>query len=769
MATRYFVNGGINNNFSSTTNWSTSSGGATGSSVPTLNDDAIFDGNSGNCTVDVNSAVGNLFFTGTTDYTSTITMNANITVGRNSAFSGDVTLASGFTDANVAGTGKLIINQVGSSPDLTSNGGIWNAGLEVDGAITITLAGNWTVNNFTKNVSGTTTLNGNTLNVRGDIIIGQILSGTTVIVANGTGLQTYTTVSSGRLNLDFNINKTSGTFSIPGDLTYGTTTARTLTYTAGTVSFGSGARLVAYSSTMNTGSLIWPWFYIAANTQTYAITNNFYVGNTFSVGGSSTINAGGTISVYGNIEHFATLQAAGGGTRFVIAGTGSQVWTAAGNVWQHQVDINKPSGTFSLNGSIAFGNATFSYISGGCDLTNTRFNFTSVSPATAWDLKGLTVGTFSGNSGGVQTLVSTCSVVDLLCGASTHNGATMSILRDITMAGNVAGTAPLNFIGTGTFTGGGTTPTIQNAIICNTDGTLSLSGTITVSTRSFTYIKGNFNPLPGHLLRINGSYTVVSDGNIFGNVEIVGSILTLTFTNDFRCKLWKQSATNTLTISNANLYCESIWVSGGATLATSNTFFIFNGDGYYLNDQVIRGLTNVIIDCSRLKLIGQVAFVGGTIRYVKGEVITDGSTVHFNTADSTLIDCHKIPFDNVKFRTRTLTFNQFFCGTPQRKVKFLTDQATAQTLTINFQDNFPKFARFVDFSDSNLLVNSSITTTRRGQLTLLTDSRKSFSRVTGVKYINTLGNGTLTEKALTDVYVPVEATTFIGDPACEKF
>jgi len=769
MATRYFVNGGVNNNFSSITNWSTTSGGATGSSVPTLNDDAIFDGNSPNCTVDVASAVGNLYFVGVTNYTNTITMNSNITVGRNSAFSGDVTLASGFTDANVAGTGRLIINVAGSSPDLTSNGGIWNAGLEVDAAITITLAGNWTVNNFTKGGVGTTTLNANTLNVRGDILVSQILTGTTTIVANGTGLQSITTTT--RLDNSLTINKTSGTFSQSGDFIFGGTSGRTLTWTAGTMSFpNSNARLIIYTGTFDTKTVVWPNIYLEANTQTYTITGDMICGGTFTAGGAVTFASGGTVSIYGDVLHQATVAKSGTGAKFVIAGTGSQNWTGGNlTVFNNSIDINKPSGTFSWNARTSFNTSTLTYISGGCDLTNASFTTTTVTPAAIFDLKGLTVGTFSALAGGTQQLTSTCSVVDVLCGASTHNGATMSILGNITMAGNVSGTAPFNFIGTGTFIGGGSSVNFTPAFICDTDGTLSLSGTLTVSTRTWTYLKGNFNPLPGSLFRINGSYTIVSNGNTFGNVEIIGSIPTITFTGDFRCKLLTQSATNILTISNANLYCESVLISGGATIAASGTTFIFYGDGYYQNSQVLRGLSNVRIDCTRLRLIGQVAFVGGTNRYVKGEVITDGSIVHFNTGDSTLIDFHKIPFDRIKFRTRTLTMNEFFCGTPERKVKFLTDQATAQTLTINFQDNFPKFARFVDFSSIYFLSTSSINFPRRGQLTLLTDGRKSFSRITGVKYINSLGNGTLTEKALTDVYVPKEPTTFIADPAFNKY
>ena len=63
MAARYWVGGA--GNWSSTTKWSTTSGGASGASVPTSADDAIFDANSGGkftATVDTAQQVNSLTF-----------------------------------------------------------------------------------------------------------------------------------------------------------------------------------------------------------------------------------------------------------------------------------------------------------------------------------------------------------------------------------------------------------------------------------------------------------------------------------------------------------------------------------------------------------------------------------------------------------------------------------------------------------------------------------------------------------------------------------
>lgn len=65
MANRYWVAGGSTHNWSDTSNWSTSSGGAGGASVPGVSDDAIFDTNSASydCTVNTNIDVLSITYT----------------------------------------------------------------------------------------------------------------------------------------------------------------------------------------------------------------------------------------------------------------------------------------------------------------------------------------------------------------------------------------------------------------------------------------------------------------------------------------------------------------------------------------------------------------------------------------------------------------------------------------------------------------------------------------------------------------------------------
>lgn len=97
MADRYLVPGG-NGNSNSTTNWSASSGGASGASVPELGDHIIFDANSANTPLTINTA---LTFTDLTieDYVGDLIINANF-----SCNGGTILITS---QVNISGTNSL--------------------------------------------------------------------------------------------------------------------------------------------------------------------------------------------------------------------------------------------------------------------------------------------------------------------------------------------------------------------------------------------------------------------------------------------------------------------------------------------------------------------------------------------------------------------------------------------------------------------------------------------------------------------------------------
>lgn len=232
MANRYFLN--IGANWGDTANWSDTSGGTGGFSVPTNADDVFFDANSGNCTVNAATRVcKTLDFTG---YTNTITMTNGINV------SGNVTLSASM---GIAGSGTLTVN---ATSTFTSNGKTWSSSLTFVGANTFTLADDLSIGGLFSTTTGTVTINGTVnINCSGGITTTNLFQGTGTTTLNLLG----GTCTGGVIRLNTNIN---GNITISGNLFYNT---GALTYTSGTVTTTGSTLNIAASTTLNTSGMSW--------------------------------------------------------------------------------------------------------------------------------------------------------------------------------------------------------------------------------------------------------------------------------------------------------------------------------------------------------------------------------------------------------------------------------------------------------------------------------------------------------------------------------
>lgn len=209
---RFEVSGGTGN-WNSTTNWSLTSGGASGSAVPTSADSVVLDANSGNLTVNVAATCLTFNCTG---YTFTLTMNNALQP------LGDITFSAGmaisgtqFIEAHSTGTLTIISNGF-SVPNLS----FFNSGTYALGDI---------LNCTNASFDATFTVNSNTLNISGSILGTGTSSGTTSILMSGTG-----GISLVHCYNRFTIN-TSGTITFGvGTINFGNTTT-TWTHIAGTI------------------------------------------------------------------------------------------------------------------------------------------------------------------------------------------------------------------------------------------------------------------------------------------------------------------------------------------------------------------------------------------------------------------------------------------------------------------------------------------------------------------------------------------------------
>lgn len=201
MANRYWIRGTAGS-WNDTANWSTSSGGAGGASVPGSGDAAIFDANgAGNCTLDISITVQSLTvgsgYTGTFDANDfDINCGNCIVVGTASrlAGSGTWTVSGDWNDRSGSGFNKetSTIVWTGTSKGHTSgDGALGFNNLTVSGSY----SGVWGLSvNGTLTVDGTLTCNSNSLVAGGSVVVNGTLAGNTTQVI---GLASGTVVVSG--------------------------------------------------------------------------------------------------------------------------------------------------------------------------------------------------------------------------------------------------------------------------------------------------------------------------------------------------------------------------------------------------------------------------------------------------------------------------------------------------------------------------------------------------------------------------------------------
>ena len=174
MAIYFFRNTG-DVNWGTATNWSLSDGGPADGAVPTAADDARFTANSGNCTTNASARV--CLTLNCTGYTNTLTLTQVLTVGGNITLSGTMT---------IAGASQLRISASGT---VTGNGcNIPNFRIGVTVSLNCILADVLSIDNLLigGNNATTFTINGNSININGNLTLGTAANGITLASCDRT-------------------------------------------------------------------------------------------------------------------------------------------------------------------------------------------------------------------------------------------------------------------------------------------------------------------------------------------------------------------------------------------------------------------------------------------------------------------------------------------------------------------------------------------------------------------------------------------------------
>ena len=424
--TRYFINGGVDNNWGTTSNWTTMPGGPGGAAVPTSSDDVFFNASSPNCTIDTTSRVCRQL--DCNGYTGTLTFSVGLTASPQSG--GIVRLASGMT---LAGTGTLTISAQAGPVTITSAGVTIPIPLTLNGnSTTTTLADVWTVTGNVTISGSNTAMGGARLDCGANLTISgnNHGSGGTVRM-NGTGI--YSTSGSGvpfAGSLEFN---TAGTITLSnahtldfwGPVTY---TAGTVVTTGTTVRFRTNGTLATAGMTWN--HVIFSTFGSIVNSNVLTAVGNctFDAGN---VSGSA-INVGGSLST--SVSVVSTPE-------IVLNGTGSI--SGSGN-WRFSTITINTAGTITLSGTVTLGEVTFNYVAGTLAGASTPTLVTGLFGSTAilnwggatfpWHLRCVTAGATLRLSSGL-TLGSTGSFTLGVLGGSavTFNSTSPGTQRAFTV------------------------------------------------------------------------------------------------------------------------------------------------------------------------------------------------------------------------------------------------------------------------------------------------------------------------------------------------
>ena len=223
MASRYWVGGGANTNWITAGNWSATSGGAGGATVPTSADDVIFNGvgasANGTSTISATITIGSLTYTsgfiGAIVHTQTLSITGNITLHNNYTTSGSAAIVLALGTGTLTSNGRVLTNQ------LTGAGGATT--------VTKTLADDWTVNSLVIN-SNSLTLNGFSMTINTTLSTPSgNLHGTTNIIHNGTS---WISTASNTVNNNLTI---TGTVILGPVINYGTGTLTCITGTMDTL------------------------------------------------------------------------------------------------------------------------------------------------------------------------------------------------------------------------------------------------------------------------------------------------------------------------------------------------------------------------------------------------------------------------------------------------------------------------------------------------------------------------------------------------------
>lgn len=559
MADRYWVAGTAS--WFSTSSWSATSGGASGASVPTSADNAIFDRVATyTVAIGTGAAVCANFIVSAGTVTFSNSAGASISVYGNL----NIVLAT-----ILVRNGSLNFSGTSGTQTITTNGANIRSYVYFNGSVTYQLQDDFltndgTYNSFVSLTSGTLDLNGKQLT-------------TPTFNSNNTNVRAIAFGATGKITL-------LSTGSSTGSVTVWDTTDTTNMSTTGNA-------LVTFANA-NGGSTARN-FFVGNLPESQAISFNIsttlaYSCGLFAGGGTfKNINFTGftnsllthtQVTIYGNLTFSSTMtvNTTSANGAYIFAGSANQTITSNGKALCSPLTIDKTGGTLTLADALALDTAATART---ITLANGTFDANSKTISSA--------GTISASSTGTVTLknLTTALAYTLTSGTLTQGTA------------NTFGAMTLN---NGTFDGGGFTTTASSITMAT--GTVALN---------------NAN-MPGNMTHSSGSLTI--GGTLtpsFPAYNHNGGTLTLA-TN---AQIGNYTTTNgTLDLAGYTLSIPSFITAAGTKNLTFNggTLAITNANTTAFNNAVPSGFTTTAgTGTGKISMTASTAktFVGGGSTY----------------------------------------------------------------------------------------------------------------------------------------------------------
>ena len=608
MADRYWVNG--TGPWNATTRWSTTSGGASGASVPTASDNAIFDANSGTAhyivTVTDNATCADLTFTPEpADGVTQFAVGNNFVIAGTFSTSGtqgnrrlwlrssteslmrDISIATigtvtdvDFRDIRITGAGGTLTGtRIG---DLKGNVGITFSTPKTCYRIG---AGNWSDDQWSGTSGGTPST---------DFFP---LAQDTAVIDESTASGTLTFTS---------LVPHTGTVDMSARTTALTCTNATNFYVYGNLTLGSGITMT------NSGTAFW---FVGRGSQVITsagvalstgVAINPFVGtvelaDALNIGAQTLVIYSGTFDTNGYNVTAAALSSSNSGVREIRLGA-STVTLSSAVTLTTTTNMTFDAGTSSIvliptnatfsGGGLVFYDVSFSSLGTGTHVINesNTFNSLSINAPTVNGVRQLAFGAAQTITGTLTAAGSSPILRTMLRSITTSTPSTLTVgtlladycdFRDITIAGTAAGGSPTNAGDCGG--NSGVTFPAPKTVYWNLAGTQGWPATGWATTSGGTPNAANF-PL-------------AQDTCIFDDTGSVGQV---TFAALYNIGVMDMSARTTAMTLQANIGVSlyGSWTFGSGVTFAGTADLTFSGRGTStITSNGVPFTSEIAIDC----------------------------------------------------------------------------------------------------------------------------------------------------------------------------